>query len=365
MTKKINLIILTKLGVLSFIGMGFLVGSTSFAGWSDRSNYDWEIMEHWDEDLEMYADRRDISNNHDDCKEANRSGSWYRKSGSFFETLAACTYEGVVQRVEYWSPMEIWGTYWDERPCLRGPRCDVNVYTTKAAIEEYFATVDRPEEEWFVMQWMRWTEEEIEKARNHSFNTPFVYLENAPTGNISIDISSEEDKYTAQDPEFNKENWWEVRSEEGDLYVDGEEVDELYYELAFKGVQLTRNWKNFDSKEGLLEYKQESDFFEKLWLTEEEKNNSIEAIKPKLPEAENYYLTILEEKAIEDIVNYDFSEEPEELIRRYYAVYPTENKVRTTWDLQFPDEKNVEEDEFIVKDYGEVVVKEDMLPLWK
>ena len=251
---------------------------------------------------------------------------------------------------------------------------------TKTDGVEFFATAeelwDESYEWWSEMEWqlvdrelvdgkeeVTTIEEYIETVTTDSFNTPFVYIENAPEWELEITMESDRDEYTAQDPEFNKENGWEVEIEGDNKYVEWEEVEELYYELKVNGVEITREGKNFGSKEELLEYMEESDFFDNLWLDEREKENSINAIQPKLPESENYYLTVLEEEAIEEIVNYEFSKEPEELIRRYYAVYPTENKVASTWEFNFPDEEEVDRD-YVVKDYGEIVIKEDMIPLW-
>ena len=82
-----------------------------------------------------------------------------------------------------------------------------------------------------------------------------------------------------------------------------------------------------------------------------------------MPAASSYYLTILTPEAISEISDTVIDPNPETLIRRYFAIYPTETPVLTAAGLDYPE---VELDQgFTVRDYGEIIITPDMFVLWQ
>ena len=191
-------------------------------------------------------------------------------------------------------------------------------------------------------------------------NTPFLYLQNPPNGNISVNIDSERNKYYPK-PDFNQENGWLVESKDDKLSVNGEEKDNLFYELETSKITLNRNGKNFSSKDEIIDYLNNSDFLTKLGFSEEEKNNSLEYFIPKLKESEDnnyYYLTILSDKSVENISTLSINPKPDNIVRQYFAVYPTPVPVKTNGEFKFPENKTT--NEFTAKETGEFLVEEPM-----
>jgi hypothetical protein len=128
-------------------------------------------------------------------------------------------------------------------------------------------------------------------------------------------------------------------------------------------IDLSRNGTNFDSKEALTAFLEESTFFESLHMTNEEKQNSLDYLLPRLPDSPNYYLTVLTDDAVNSLSQLSVSPKPEQLVRTYYAIYPTKVPVQVDGSLEFPD--TFDERVPTVKEYGEIIVKPDMYVFWK
>lgn len=194
------------------------------------------------------------------------------------------------------------------------------------------------------------------------FNSPFIYLE-VPDGQYIVTLDSEWDQYQSVSPEFTQESSWSVNVTQADMYVGDEVKDHLFYELGMHRIDLERNGLNFETKEALIAYLQDSDFFAKLNMSEVEKSNSLGYLVPKLPESENYYLTVLSDEAIAALSKITVTPAPDNLVRTYYAVYPTSSAVKTEGGLEFPGALNVTGS--TVKEYGEIIVKPEMYVFWK
>lgn len=189
-------------------------------------------------------------------------------------------------------------------------------------------------------------------------DSPFIYFQNPPEGDISLTLDSELDTYYPK-PSFNTEQGWLVNVEGGDMTLSGEEVDNLFYELEVSKLTLSRNGRNFSSKDELVEYLQHSDFLDNLGFTEIEKQNALGYFLPKLKKAEDaphYYLTILTDEAIAEISQLSVEPAPENIIRQYFAVYPSVVPVATVSDFTFPMQTT--SDGFTVKETGEFLVKD-------
>jgi len=193
------------------------------------------------------------------------------------------------------------------------------------------------------------------------YNSPYIYLQNPPQGKINISINSEFGKYQNQKPAFNQSAGWKVESDGKDISVENQKVKNLFYELALKKVELSRNGKNFTSQENLKNFLEHSEFFKKLGFNKTEKQNSLNYVLPKLPKAKNYYLTILENP--EQVTQLDVTPKAQ-IIQKYFVIYPTTIPVKTFGGLVYP-EKNIQTDAFTVKNYGEIIVKPEMFVIWK
>jgi hypothetical protein len=195
-----------------------------------------------------------------------------------------------------------------------------------------------------------------------TFNSPFIYFDVAD-GDYSVTLDSEWDKYQSVAPAFTSAAAWDVDVRDSVATVAGAQYSHLFYELAMHKIDLTRNGKNFNTKEELVTYLKESDFFAQLGMTDVEKSNSLEYLLPKLPDAPYYYLTILEGEAIDALSTITISPTPEQLLRTYYAVYPTTSPVKVDADLQFS--QTPIKHGSVVKEYGEIIVKPEMYVFWK
>lgn len=151
--------------------------------------------------------------------------------------------------------------------------------------------------------------------------------------------------------------------EQGNLTVDGSKQKQLFYELAMSKIDLSRSGINFASKESLEAYLKHSDFFSRLHMNDKEKQNSLEYLLPRLSDSPNYYLTILSDDAIKSLSNLTVTPVPEQLVRTYYAVYPTVSPVKTEGELQYPSA--FDQSKPTVKEYGEIIVKPEMYVFWK
>jgi hypothetical protein len=195
--------------------------------------------------------------------------------------------------------------------------------------------------------------------------SPFIYLYNAPEGDISVTLDSQLDSY-APLPAFNQDNGWNLSVEDSVLSLNGEEVDHLFYELALNKISLTRNGRNFDSKEGLIEYLRDSDFLSRLGFSEKEKENSLGYIIPEIEESQDsayYYLTVLEDTSIAEVSTLSVNPVPDKVIRQHFAVYPSAVPVATIGDFVFPAVEEVEG--FTVKETGELLINSDMFVFFK
>ena len=105
---------------------------------------------------------------------------------------------------------------------------------------------------------------------SNTWNSPFVYLHNPPNGTISLSLTSPLGKYLPE-PAFNQENGWLVHAANGKISVDGNEQKYLFYELAVHKILLSRNGKNFTSKDEVKSYLLQSDFLSKMGFSEAEK----------------------------------------------------------------------------------------------
>jgi hypothetical protein len=195
-----------------------------------------------------------------------------------------------------------------------------------------------------------------------SFNSPFIYFE-VPDGAYNVSLDSHWDMYQSVTPAFTAGSGWDVDVKDGQAVVNGDAYEHLFYELAMHRIDLTRNGINFSSKEELVAFLEDSNFFENLHMSEVEKQNSLAYLVPKLEASPNYYLTILDSAAIESLSQITVAPTPEQLVRTYYAVYPTITPVKTTGGLEYPSDYNHESP--VVKEYGEIIVKPEMYVFWK
>jgi hypothetical protein len=195
--------------------------------------------------------------------------------------------------------------------------------------------------------------------------SPFIYLRNAPNGPVSVSLSSALDSYSPK-PFFNKEMGWDLNVDNSAISLNGIEVDHLFYELALKKIEMTRNGRNFISKDKVIAFLNDSDFLTKLGFNEEEKRNSLGYLIPKILEAsdtEFYYLTVLDSESIANVSTLNITPKPDRIDRLYFAVYPTNVPVRTDSDFVFP--KTEKEDGFTVKETGEFLIDSGMFVFFK
>lgn len=211
---------------------------------------------------------------------------------------------------------------------------------------------------------IRWTRELTrKKITSPTFNSPFIYFENQPEWMIEISIDSEWDTFTSVTPPFNNSHGWNIKSDGDTVNVDGKETDNLFYELAVKKIQLSRNGENFSSKDELIDFLYNSEFFDKMWFTQQQKEDSLGYIIPKIEQANNYYLTILDPESIDTISQLTINPKPDNLLRRYFAIYPTNLPVGTDWGLNYPEHQNTQW--YTVIENGEFYIDDEMFVLWR
>lgn len=198
-----------------------------------------------------------------------------------------------------------------------------------------------------------------------NFNSPFVYLENAPAGKVSVSVDSEWDLFTAQAPAFNRADGWNLDSDGKSVTLGGEGASSLFYEIALSKVELSRNGRNFASKEELVSFLKNGGFYESMGFTADEKADSLGYVLGKIPEGSaNYYLTVMDPSSVSKVSDLSVSPAPERLDRRYFAVYPTDVPVKTSEDLSYPAPAPASSG-FVAKEHGEIVVTDSMSVLWK
>ncbi len=195
--------------------------------------------------------------------------------------------------------------------------------------------------------------------------SPFIYFYNAPDGAVEISLDSQLDSY-APLPAFNDEQGWELVAKDSKLTLDGKPVDHVFYELALNKISLSRNGRNFASKEEVIMYLNDSDFLTKLGFSQTEKDNSLGYLVPEIEAAadsEYYYLTVLDAQSVAETGTLTVSPIPDKIVRQYFAVYPTDVPVATTGDFVFPEVELIEG--FIVKETGEFLINPSMFVFFK
>ena len=198
-----------------------------------------------------------------------------------------------------------------------------------------------------------------------TMNSPFIYFEGMPDGVYDVQIHSESESFET-DPQFNRDNGWNVSVSNGQYAVDSEKIDHLFYELETPTLTLSRSGKNFEGADALLDYLEDSDFFDRLGFSEIEKENSLNYVESNLPNKSHYFLTVLDRESIEDISNITVSDSSGmqlEVLRKYFAIYPSRVQVPARGDLVFPIIAPAQGP--LVKEYGEIIVKPDMHVFWK
>ena len=198
-----------------------------------------------------------------------------------------------------------------------------------------------------------------------AFNSPFIYFEGVDDGSYQVRIDSHSIDY-ATDPSFNAQDGWDVEVRNKRLGVGDKDVDHLFYELETPRVTLSRNGKNFESREALVNYLENSDFFDRLGLDQKQKQNSLGYVLENLIDKPYYYLTVLDTESVEELSQLsvtDSSGEPVETLRKYFTVYPSFVPVETTGGLVFPEIE--QSDDPLVKEYGELIVKPHVTVFWK
>lgn len=295
---------------------------------------------------------------------ACKTWGWYAlasRSGGMFVKLAACVAQWHIYSAKFYGPYQIW--HMDQNAMKCGgtmTSCNSSVILNEDVTyggKVLYATPNK------------WVSIEGGAASVNgtptNFNSPFLYFQNIPKDTkLSLIIDSEKNRYQSL-PVFNEPNGWSFSGEGNSLSVDGQNVDHLFYELQVPKVQLGRYGKNFASKNELLDFLKNGDFFERLWFTQVQKENSLNYIIPKIDASKNYYLTLLDDESVANISSYKFSQTPEEMMRRYFVIYPTNLPVSTLWDLHYPTTKTLGQDTFSLQDFWELYVDGTMSVYWK
>lgn len=197
------------------------------------------------------------------------------------------------------------------------------------------------------------------------YNSPFIYFKNLPKRSIFVAIDSKLDRFLPK-PLFNDKNGWVIKPNGDNITISGNEEKHLFYELAVDQINLNRNGRNFASKIDAISFLENSNFLDKLGLSEVERKNSLDYFIPKIQSAESknyYYLTVLTESAINEISSLDIKPIPKNIERLYFALYPTDVPVKTEGDFIFPKITN-HDNEYSVKETGEILVYPSMWVLW-
>ncbi len=198
--------------------------------------------------------------------------------------------------------------------------------------------------------------------------SPYLYFYNAPVGTVSASLDSSLDIFSPK-PAFTRTATWDVVvSIDKKLQVADAGVDHLFYRLAIDTITLSRNGRNFETKEELLSFIASSDFLDTMGFSEVEKANSLKTITEDVhrsPESEYYYLTVLDDSSVHDLSDLVIDPEPTELVRRYFAVYPSSVPVKTEGDIVFPEIKSVANGEYYVKETGELLLTNNTVVKFK
>ncbi len=261
----------------------------------------------------------------------------------------------------------IWEWYWvsSNADNIRYWKTQTLIFTMKEESDEVYTSEVLEKKDWesITIKWKSNKKVSTKKISTPSFNSPFIYFENAPKEIIEIKINSVFNNYKPI-PEFNWNNSWILELNNDKISVNWEEKNNLFYELDLSQVDLNRNWRNFSSKDDLIDFLTNWYFFEKMWFTQIQKENSLNYLLPQIEESKNYYLTILSDESISKISQIKFSQKPEEFIRKYFAIYPTNTLVKTNWDLIYPD-KLKNNNQFRVIETWEIYIKSNMFVFWE
>lgn len=210
------------------------------------------------------------------------------------------------------------------------------------------------------------------KTQNYSqswgftYNSPFIYLNNAPQGPISLEINSDLAKYKPK-PTFNQNNGWQVKAQNGEIYLSNQKQDHLFYELAVNKITLNRYGQNFTTRDELINYLKNSNFLTELGFSEIEKKNSLDYFIPKLksaPTQNYYYLTILDNNSIDEISTLAINPKPTQINKKYFAVYPATVPVTTKGSFVFPKPLSTSDLDYTADVTGEFLVESEMVVLW-
>lgn len=242
----------------------------------------------------------------------------------------------------------------------------VTIECIKVGVSTYSATQD----DTYTLTGFKTTSDDLFADDYMEYSSPFVYFSNPPQGNISLTLNSKFNSYFPI-PSFNAYNGWNVigDKQKGIVSIDGKEQKSLFYELAMNSVTLNRHGQNFTSKEEITSYLQNSDFFDQLSFSQEQKENSLQYVLQKLNDSKvnnkYYYLTILTDESIADISTLAIQPKPKKLIRNYFAIYPTNVSVKTEGSFVFPKKQNLNNKDFVVKETGEFVIPNSMTIFFK
>ncbi len=239
------------------------------------------------------------------------------------------------------------------------------VFTMKEETNWIFLSevLEKKDGESITIKWVSSKKISTKKISTPSFNSPFLYFENAPKEEIQVSIDSDFNNYKSI-PDFNSNNSWKWKLDWNKISINWKENDKLFYELDLSQINLNRNWMNFSSKKELLEFLESSDFFNNMWFTKEQKQNTLDYILPQIQDSPYYYLTILSDNSVEKISQIDFSIKPDNFIRKYFAIYPTKTHVKISWDIIYPEINN-NNNEFKIIETWEILVKPNMHIFWE
>ncbi|MEF2175902.1 MAG: hypothetical protein V3575_05495 [Candidatus Absconditabacteria bacterium] len=199
---------------------------------------------------------------------------------------------------------------------------------------------------------------------NRGNNTPYIYSQGIKDmKGVNIELKSEKNNYFNLAPNFNVYNGRKFDIKEDKFLIDNKKLDYLYYELETPEITFNRNGILFDSKDKIIDYLNNSNFYEKLGLSEFEKQNSIDVIIKGLEDKTNkyYYLNLLSDRTIEDIVKNNINKDVK-VIRKYIGIYPTNNNIPNSGKFDFPT-NNISGEH--LKDYGEIIVNGNMMVFWE
>lgn len=203
----------------------------------------------------------------------------------------------------------------------------------------------------------------IGKMTTTAWNSPYLYFSAPPAGDITVSLHSSHP--LSADPTFTSGTSWQLQSDGQNISLTDQTLDHLFYQFNSSSITLPRYGRNFSTSEELLTYLTDSSFLSQLGLTPTAQANSLSYLQSQtLPTASNYYLTIVDPSVVSSISTLDITPIPDQITRRYYAIYPTTTPVYTYGDFLFPANYTTSPDAFTVSDFGEVIVTPEMIVFW-